>query len=256
MSENSNEEEFINEVLKRYNRSRNITKDAAYDNLINNWSKEAARTSSALLYVVVGSSYTNKGDFQSAIKTLKIAAEIDSKIDTPHICLAWVYYKLSLFDMFDRERCQIDLIPVESVSESDLRNGSIGIEIRELLSSGRPHSYETVLVTKGFSPEKCFSLHAFMMQRTFHRDRLWVDKQNTFSHIIESFGLPDVVPVPNYKPDSTAKEILRIAKKELENAHGKTPIRMLGDLILFQDDVIEVFSKRIDDLLKYHLEQE
>jgi hypothetical protein len=243
-----NEEEIIKEVLDRYSKGR---KPVAFLNpVVQNSLSIAIASSSAFHYVAAGVLLMTDGDFDSAVNVFKKAVEINRSVNMPHFLLAIIYYKLALFDMFDRGLCKVDLVPVDSIPVADMEKGALGLEIKELLAPGRPVSYSQVLSSKGFSgKDNLLAMASAMLSGLNRENRFFPQFQNDLKEVMKDLGPIGVLPLPQYKPDMHTKKILELAAKELDIGAKGIPLTVPPGVTIIQDRIIDISSKRIHELL-------
>ena len=232
-------------VIQRYNKER--LPGNKVGNLVEENLKRGEMLSSPFHYSLAGQILMVEGDFDAAIKALNVAVSIDPKIDAPHFLLAEVYYRLALFDMFDRGLCSIDLLPSEKIPEAALHHGHLRTEIQELLGDGRPKSYIRVLASKGLDERARLSVQMYLLMLT--KDQIIPAGQEGLEAILQDLGIPKALPVPTYKPDDRAKEILTMAQKEMEIAQQGTHMDVPPGLRVINREEMVALAARLRGLL-------
>jgi tetratricopeptide (TPR) repeat protein len=209
--------------------------------------KRGEMLSSVFHYALAGQILMVEGDLDAATKALNKAVAINPKIDGPHFLLAEVYYRLALFDMFDRGLCNVELLPLEKIPTAALHHGHLRIEIQELLAGGRPKSYTEALTSKGLDERARLSATMYLIMLA--KNRLIPAAREAMEEIVQDLGLPKVLPVPTYKPDDRTKKILMIAQKEMEMAQQGAEMDTPPGIGVIEKDKMEALAARIRVLL-------
>jgi hypothetical protein len=228
----------ILQIIEKHDATRKPTNVSLWNEL----QKKGVEPQEQFQFVMAAQILLTEGRFKEAKGYLTEAIRARYSTKDPHIVMGELYYRVYLFDAFDRGNCTVVMTPPDNVSAGDLR-GYLGLEIHELTSDSSPAAYVRALTEAGSSATD--NLQTTLYVLSFKTEQIAGPPEETrklMGEMIAKLGKPSRLPVPSCRIDQRSKAILTTANDEFS-------IAKKGDKMMQPNEEVKVMSDEEFDSL-------
>lgn len=184
-----------------------------------------------------------EGRFLEAYQNIMEAIRLRFSSKDPHFVLGELYYKLFLFDAFNRGKCVVNLRLAAEMSASEMR-GYLSDEIHEMI--GSQALYVDALSRLGIDDREKMRVRGFAL--SYVTDEVSLPKEEV-DKLLAKLGRAERIPVPFCSIDGSSKAILVMAKKEFDTAKMGDETPKPAGLVFISQEKVESYYQRIVQLL-------
>jgi len=204
----------ILQIIEKHDATRTPGGASLWDKL----SKEEPPPQEQFQYLMAAQILLTEARFKEALGYLTEAIRARYSSKDPHMVMGELYYRVFLFDAFDRGNCDVVMTPTEGISIGDLR-GYLGMEVHELTSDSSPEVYVQALAKVGLSATDNLQIMLYVL--SFKTDQIAGPPEQTrkmMDEMIAKVGKPIQIPIPSCRVDEPSKAILKMAKDQMDIA--------------------------------------
>jgi hypothetical protein len=204
-------------VLERWMTNRVVgAKADSFDTLAVKALQNAEKQADCAGYIFSAQLFMLTGNLRSAKRVLDAAATMFDHLDAPHFMLSEYYYRLAFSDAVERGMCSVRLAPTADVPIEALKDSYLQIEIQDLVHDGRPQCYSALLAKHGIDKRQKHAIMVYVL--AIDPTKIEKGLRQHLPAMVMLAGRPDMLPIPEWTPDERNKQILRLARAEMQAA--------------------------------------